>query len=188
MSEDRCCPYDWPILRVQLYFSGLSSFCLLVQYLFPERKQQINFASLYSLHIFRDFLQNSLRCSTLFIWKVVGTWSIIRSLTGIIFAYNLPSLLGEKPQIKGRWAALELVSHVRLCPLCRSHQQLTEGFRNLLMFYERNPHPQALLQDTPRFAARTLLPDHVSQLICSSFFQHQNPGGKKSFLHLSICV
>lgn len=67
MSEDSCCPYDWPIWSAQLYFSGLPSFCLLMQYLFPERKQQINFASLCSLHIFRDFLQNPLHCSTLFI-------------------------------------------------------------------------------------------------------------------------
>lgn len=59
------------------------------------------------------------------------------------------------------------------------------------MLCERNPHPQALLQDSPHFAAHTLLPDHVSQLICSSFFQDQNPGGGKkkiSFLHLLICV
>lgn len=58
------------------------------------------------------------------------------------------------------------------------------------MLCERNPHPQALLQDSPHFAAHTLLPDHVSQLICSSFFQDQNPGGKKNIFPspLNMCL
>lgn len=166
MSEDSCYPYDWLILRVQLYFSGLSSFCLLMQYLFPVRKQQINFAPLCSLHNFRHFLQNSPHCSTLFIWKVAGTWSIIRSLIGFFFSYNLPSLPGEKPEIKGRWAALELVSCVRLCPLCRSYQQLTKGFQNL-MFCERNPPgptrgPASLC--CPPSAPKPSFPSHLQQL------------------------
>lgn len=167
MSEDSCYPYDWLILRVQLYFSGLSSFCLLMQYLFPVRKQQINFAPLCSLHNFRHFLQNSPHCSTLFIWKVAGTWSIIRSLIGFFFPTIYHPCLEKSLKSKADelpWSLLAVWGYA----LCVDHINSSPRASKTWCFVKETP--QAPLEDQPHFAAHPLLPNQVSQLICSSFF------------------